>query len=284
MFYICFDPNKTISFLSAGRFISHNTHAHPKRKLESAVLLLGYSGECALAQDGREYVLKKGAFQILFPHTLHYGTKPTTQNQSHFWCHFLLPEGFAVKEAESVEELTQEGLCVIPEYIQLRNCEKFLVLFSQMIDEAEKQKAPDTAICDCYIKILLLSLARQCRGCTSTATKSNAMTERIKEWVRLHACEGITVRDVAAAFTYNPDYLTQLIKADTGMTLCGYINNVRLAMAKDLLLNSNLYIAQIAYKVGFSDEKYFIKLFQRKENVTPTQYRNSYSRTHINNK
>ena len=93
MFYICFDSNQTISFLSAGRFVSHNTHAHPKRKLESAVLLLGYSGECALAQDGREYVLKKGAFQVLFPHTLHYGTKPTTQNQSHFLVSFSVAGG-----------------------------------------------------------------------------------------------------------------------------------------------------------------------------------------------
>ena len=159
-----------------------------------------------------------------------------------------------------------------------------VIVALNMIDEAEKQKALDTAICDCYIKILLLSLAQQCKEHTSKDIKSKAMTERIKEWIRLHACEGITVRDVAAAFTYNPDYLTQLIKADTGMTLCGYINNIRLAMAKDLLLNSNLNIAQIAYKVGFSDEKYFLKLFRRKENVTPTQYRNSYSRTHINNK
>lgn len=280
MYYLCFDSNKPISFVSAGRFVAQHTQPHPRRKLESAVLLLGYSGECALAQDGREYVLKKGAFQVLFPHTLHYGTQPITQDQSHFWCHFLLPEGFFIKEAESIKEVTQAGLCVLPEFVQLCDCEKFFVLFSQMMDEAERQKESVTAICDCYIKILLLSLEQQCREDT---VKNKALTERVKEWVRLHACEGIAVRDVAAVFMYNPDYLTQLIKADIGMTLCGYINHIRISRAKDLLLNSNLNVGQIAYQVGFSNEKYFLKLFQRKEKITPTQYRNSYARTHFNN-
>ena len=284
MYYICFDPDSVISFLSAGRFVSHNAQAHPKRKLESAVLLLGYSGECALAQDGREYLLKKGTAQILFPQTLHYGTKPTTPDQSHFWCHFLLPEGFFIKEADSIDGLNADGLCVLPEFSRIHNSEKLFVLFSQMIDEAKKIKRQDTAICDCYLKILLLSLARQHRESEQQSAKNNAVTQRIKEWVRLHACERITVRDVAAALTYNPDYLTQLIKADTGLTLCGYINDIRLDMAKNLLLNSNLYVSEIAYQVGFSDEKYFMKLFLRKENVTPSQYRNACFRTHINNK
>ena len=284
MYYLCFAPEKTISFLSAGRFVSHHAQAHPKRKLESAVLLLGYSGECALAQDGREYVLKRGCFQLLFPHTLHYGTKPTTLDQSHFWCHFLLPEGFYIKEAESIGALNEEGACVIPEFIRLRNYEKYFVLFSQMINEAEKGEAPDPAICNCYIKILLFSLSRQCREYAGKDLKNNAVTERGKEWIRAHASERISASDVATAIGYNADYLSQLIKADTGMSLCRYINNIRLEQAKSLLINSNLCVSEIAYKVGFADEKYFMKLFLRKEAVTPSQYRNFCYRTHINNK
>lgn len=284
MYYICFDSTKTILFLSAGRFVSRNTQAHPKRTLESAVLLLGYNGECALAQDGREYTLRKGTFQILFPQTLHYGTKPTSQNQSHFWCHFELPEGFFIKEADSINEITEAGMCVLPEFAQIQNCEKYFALFSQMIDEAQRNKAKDLKICNCFIQILLLSLARQCKENMLKSNKDCAIAEQVKDWIRLHACDGITAHDVAAAFNYNPDYLTQLIKADTGMTLCGYINEVRMDIAKDLLLNSSLNVSQIAFHVGYSDAKYFMRRFLKKEKVTPTQYRNSCFRCHINYK
>jgi len=36
---------------------------------------------------------------------------------------------------------------------------------------------------------------------------------KVKEWVRLHACEGIRVCDASAAFTDNPDYLSRLRQA-----------------------------------------------------------------------
>jgi len=284
MFYICFDPSASIPFLSAGRFVSHHPHPHPKRRLESAVLLLGYSGKCAIAQDDREYTLERGTFMLLFPDTLHYGTRPTTNDQSHFWCHFLLPEGFVIRETDSAEELKTDGLIALPEFSRIRSSEKLYVLFSQMIDEAKNLTPGNTAICDCYIKILLLSLAGQCAKHAAESSAPHSITEKVKEWVRLHACEGIRVHDAASVFPYNPDYLSQLVKADTGMTLCGYINAVRLDMAKDLLLNSNLHISQIAYRVGFPDEKYFMKLFLKAENVTPSQYRKSCRKIHINNK
>ena len=285
MRYICFDYNKNISFISAGRFISCNNQLHPKRKLDSAVLLLGYSGECPLTQDGREYILKKGTVQFLFPHTEHYGTAPTSNEQSHFWCHFNLPEGFYIKEADTPNELEQEGLCVFPEFSKIDNCEKFFVLFSQMIDEAEKMYEGNESgkvICDSYIKILLLSLNVQCREFYFNANRKHVTTTKLKEWLRIHACDGITASDAANALNYNSDYLTQILKADTGMTLCEYLNDVRLREAKKLLLNSNRTVSEIAYDVGFSDEKYFMKLFKRKENVTPTQYRNAHFRIHLN--
>ena len=285
MYYLCFDSGNNISFSSAGRFISHNSQAHPKRILTTFVLLLGYSGECKLAQDGREYALKKGTFQVLFPDTPHYGTEPTSKDQSHFWCHFNLPDGFFIKETEDSTELGKNGLCILPEFSQIDNCEKFFVLFSQMIDEAEKMYEGNEhakVICDSYIKILLLSLSVQCMENSLNANRKHAATTKLKEWLRIHACDGITACDAANALNYNPDYLTQILKADTGMTLCEYLNDIRLKKAKNLLLNSNRTVSKIAYEVGFSDEKYFMKLFKRKENVTPTQYRNAHFRIHLN--
>ncbi|MBE7025236.1 MAG: helix-turn-helix domain-containing protein [Ruminococcaceae bacterium] len=285
MYYICFDYSQNIAFSSAGRFISHNRQAHPKRILNTIVLLLGYSGECKLAQDGREYMLKKGTFQVLFPDTPHYGTEPTSKDQSHFWCHFNLPEGFFIKETDNPAELEQNSLCVLPEFSQIDNCEKFFVLFSQMIDEAEKMHEGNKTgriICDAYIKILLFSLAEHCKNNSNQSDKKSATRAKIREFLRLHACDGMTAREAAAALHYNPDYLTQILKADTGMTLSEYLNDIRLKEAKNLLLNSNRNVTEIAYKVGFSDEKYFMKLFKRKENVTPTQYRNAHCRIHLN--
>lgn len=286
MHYICFDNTKTVLFSSAGRSISKKGELHPSRNLDSAVLLLGYSGECPIAQEDREYILKKGSFQILFPKTLHYGTAATSENQSHFWCHFYLPDGFFIKEAASLNELDKNTLCILPEYSEIENCEKFFILFSQLIDEAEKMheynKSTGGIICDSYIKILLLSLSEQCAEFYNKSKGKRAAIAKVKEWIRLHACDGMTPSKAAEILRYNPDYLNQIVKADTGMTLNAYLNYIRLEEAKKLLINSNKAVSEIAYETGFSDEKYFMKLFKKNENVTPTQYRNAHFRIHLN--
>ena len=72
---------------------------------------------------------------------------------------------------------------------------------------------------------------------------------KIDQWIKLHFDEQITAADVAGVFHYNPDYLSQIFKAEWGMGLCEYINSVRIKEAKNLLLNSDAKIYQIAYQV-----------------------------------
>lgn len=287
MYYLCFNPKEELSFSSAGRFVTSDTHPHPERTLDSAVLLFGYSGKCPVAQEGREYILEKGAFQLLFPFKTHYGTAPTTADESHFWCHFYLPNGYKIVDDSGIEQMKQKGMCIIPEFSYVDDCEKYFVLFSQLIDEAEimiECNKLNSIICDSYLKILLCSLSENCNLFKSVMGKKRVCAHKILEWLRLNACKGITVHDAANSLNYNADYLTQIVKSETGMPLCEYINSLRLKHAKNLLLNSDMRVSQIAFAVGFSDEKYFMKVFRKFENVTPSQYRKAYFRTHINNK
>ncbi len=281
MNYLCFDVNEKITFCSAGRFISKAPSVHPRRTLDTAVLLLGYSGECRISQDNNEYVLGKGCFRILFPGHEHYGTVASETGQSHFWCHFYLPKGFYI--TEDIPNDQNEQLCILPEFSAISDYEKYFVLFGQLMDEAERRTCEllGKTICDSYIKIMLCSLASAVTE-KSTNTRKRAETAKIKEFLRCNACSGITAGEAAKALGYNADYLCRLIKRDSGMTLGTYLNKQRLGEAKNLLLNSNMKIAEIAYACGFSDEKYFMKLFSKYENVTPSKYRQAHFRVHYN--
>jgi len=62
------------------------------------------------------------------------------------------------------------------------------------------------------------------------------------------------------------------IKAWTNFTPNGFIQEVRLKTAAQLLEQNKINISQIGYKVGFRSPKYFSKCFQKKYGVTPTQY------------
>ena len=78
--------------------------------------------------------------------------------------------------------------------------------------------------------------------------------------------DGIEVR-------LNEDYLTRLLKKQTGYGLKEYITNERMIRAKELLKNTNLSVSLIAVKSGFTNFSYFSQLFRKEVGMTPNEYR-----------
>lgn len=67
------------------------------------------------------------------------------------------------------------------------------------------------------------------------------------------------------------------LKALIGKSTTDYINDIRLGKAIEMLENEELNISEIAYSVGYSDPNYFSRVFQKKHNISPSQYRESRS-------
>lgn len=57
------------------------------------------------------------------------------------------------------------------------------------------------------------------------------------------------------------------------MTPVDFVRHIRLLRAQKLINDTDQSLTQIAYSVGFSDPKYFSKVFKREMGVTPSEYR-----------
>lgn len=284
MMTLCFPMNTAPGFASAGLFVAENHPIHPTRVLDTAVLLLGNTGVYPIVQDGREYLLQPGSFLVLFPHHTHGGIHPASEKQSHFWCHFTLPSH------DKAEEMPTE-MCILPEFGYLEQAEKFRLLFRQLIDASQTvypQKQAGERICDAYCTILLQELSQawigQNQKAADSSSASRGIVEKVREYLRLHACrENIRIADLAAQYHYNAGYLSEIFHRETGMTIVAYLQHLRIEEAKRLLLTTDYHIDTIATLSGFGDAKYFMKVFKRTTNVTPTEYRYSYYHIHENN-
>jgi len=289
MYTLRFPIQTPIAFASAGQFVAKNNPVHPHRILDSAVLLLGLDGTYPIAQDGREYLLESNTFMVLFPNHAHGGYAPATDPQSHFWCHFYLPLDalHPVTDRCDLQAATNRGFCVLPEFGRISHTEKYRMLFRQLIDASQnlyQDKAAQARICDAYITVIVQELSQECLRQEPRGSAS-AVVEKIREYLRLHACtEPICITELAARYHYNASYLTELFRAETGMTLVAYLNSVRMERARSLLLNTDATVESIAKQCGFGDTKYFMKTFKRINSVTPSEFRRSYTRLHENNR
>lgn len=82
-----------------------------------------------------------------------------------------------------------------------------------------------------------------------------------------------TATDVSNYLKLDRSYLYKLFKSEMGMSVHDYINKLRISRASSLLASSNLTIRDIALESGFADQMYFSRLFKKKKNLTPSQYR-----------
>jgi len=83
-------------------------------------------------------------------------------------------------------------------------------------------------------------------------------------------------RDEIARYVYlNPEYLSRLFKKETGISLLEYIQNEKIKIAKELLVETRLSVSDIASKLGYSNFAYFAQLFSKNTGLTPVVYRKS---------
>lgn len=107
-----------------------------------------------------------------------------------------------------------------------------------------------------------------------TNTKSQeAAIEFLKAYIQDHYDESLSLELLAEKVHLNASYLSYYFKSSTGENLLGYLTDVRMQKAAELLANSELRVNIIGDMVGYHKTQYFISLFKKKYGLTPQQYR-----------
>ncbi|MDR2094475.1 MAG: AraC family transcriptional regulator [Treponema sp.] len=83
----------------------------------------------------------------------------------------------------------------------------------------------------------------------------------------------ISLTSVADDFRISKNHVSGIVKEATGLDFPEYVNQKRIAHAKELLLNNDMTIDEIARAAGYKYSYYFIKIFKSFEGITPGQYR-----------
>ncbi|HSN40447.1 MAG TPA: AraC family transcriptional regulator [Burkholderiales bacterium] len=100
---------------------------------------------------------------------------------------------------------------------------------------------------------------------------------RVLRYVRENAGARITLTDAAASAHLSPNYLTHLLKKETGKTFVELVTARRMEKARELLSQTTLRVAEIAEAVGFEDVSYFTRRFRQHFRAGPREYRNKTS-------
>lgn len=103
--------------------------------------------------------------------------------------------------------------------------------------------------------------------------EKNYLVELAREYVEEHYYENLMLADVAQKVGISSGYLSTLFQRQLSKGFVDYLNEVRIEHACSYLLQNYLKTYEIAYKVGFRDEKYFSRVFKKVKGQSPSEYR-----------
>ncbi len=101
----------------------------------------------------------------------------------------------------------------------------------------------------------------------------NPAVARARAFIQAHHMEQLTLLRVASSVGASPFYFCKLFKKVTGIHFTEYVSRVRVERARNLLLNPNLNVSEIAFEVGFQSLPHFNRMFKKILGQSPTAYR-----------
>ncbi len=105
-------------------------------------------------------------------------------------------------------------------------------------------------------------------------SKFEKLLKRYFEGEDIHESGLPNVQYLATELNFSANYLSDLLKKETGKTAQEHIHLFVIEKAKNKLLNSKTSISEIGYSLGFEYPQHFSNLFKSKTGFSPSEYRN----------
>jgi AraC-like DNA-binding protein len=96
---------------------------------------------------------------------------------------------------------------------------------------------------------------------------------KAKQFINENYMEDLSLEQVAKTVHTSTFYFCKLFKKATGINFTEFVSRIRTEKAKNLLLNPNLRVSEIAYEIGFQSLTHFNRVFKRVVGQSPSQYR-----------
>lgn len=211
-----------------------------------------------------------------------------TPGQVHSWDFEGNMEGYVVNFSDSFFQ----SFLLQPEYLESfsffhSNSSNNVLLIGQdirqrltgLFEELLIQEERSPVLRDDMIRILLLQIFLLIEQSDTTEKKHGAAVQKnaiVRNFIKLidkHYQKMRLPGQYAEMLNVTPNHLNALCKEYLGMQAGAMIRNRIILEAKRLLINVDLTVSEIAYKLNFNDNSYFTKFFRKETGITPEEFR-----------
>lgn len=278
---LCLPANQLFSYALTGKFKAPSTEwQHMHMELNDYELFVMTEGVLYIRHGQDTFTVKSGEYLLLPPNgSWRQGVKPAYS--SFYWLHFTtVPGKLPLVLAPGASLPPSEECFAIPQTGTIPNLEKIVVLMKQLQDIV-KSNYPAIALNAMSTSILTAlygQLSLQPFAPESSPESQKQIYLDILDYVKNNVSRPLKVSEIADAFGYNEKYLSHRFAQVFGMPLKQYILKTKIEQANFMLTDTNQSISDIAKTLGFSDNHNFSRTYKKLTGLSPSEYRNTFSK------
>lgn len=151
-------------------------------------------------------------------------------------------------------------------------------ILNMMLEEVQAKKQSSYQVCHHYLSSFFLKVMRRAGENLELYSVSHVPPEcaAIKDYIKLHFSEDITLDMLADFSGFNKYYLSKMFAKTYGTAPISYLLERRILHSEELLKTTDYTINQISDIVGFSSANYFSQSFKKYTGMTPMSFRETH--------
>jgi AraC-like DNA-binding protein len=227
-------------------------------------LIVVQSGVLPIAEDERRFAVGRDSWVLLQAGHRHFGYDDLDEDTWFYWICF----GTGSPEGDGLDAAVLRGPSTGP----VARAGRLRTLFEDLIEDQQSGiLAPPAA--RGYLQLILAEVLHR-PPATPGQTAVAECARRGAAFIAEHLGDPeLSTAHIAGALAFNADYLGRAFRDTFGETITSHIHRLRVDRARMLFRTTDRSIQRVAAEVGFSDDRYFRRIFKRRVGLTPRQFR-----------
>lgn len=212
-----------------------------------------------------ELVVEAGTIMLNFPGSWHRYQPDKETGWEEFWVGF---------DGHYAEYLMRQD-CFSREHplINIGFNIEFMEVFLQLIETLKYEGVAFRQISSCLV-IQLLGLVY---ASALMKDQSQLQKEKVVQAIRLQMHKNwdnkFDLQELASQFNVSYEWFRKAFKKVTGSSPNQYLQNIKIEKTSQLLRQTSMTVAEVAYKAGYESEFYFSRIFKKRTGLSPSEYR-----------
>lgn len=239
------------------------------RTIQHHELLFVIEGCGSITINEKSYQIKKGVLFYISPDVLHSieidAQEPIWFYSVHFsYAHASFSESkWAIKDG--TEMLPLQFAQELRDFYQIES------VFKKLVESWNAKQPGYEFTTKTLLQQLLIAILQNLRKQNQNYSTS-LKVEKIIEYMHQNIQNKLTLTELSKVTNLSPTYLSRSFKETTGYSVIEFFNKIKIDKAKELIIEGDKKIKEVAQTVGFTDEFYFSRVFKKIEGICPTEF------------